>query len=91
MDPKRKGVFAICGLYAVIFAAAWISTAMASGMDNMSRGMSLGFIMVGIGFTLIFAIPALILAGMDKAPGWALGLSLVPLAAAILMMMSGGV
>jgi hypothetical protein len=83
----RNGIFILCGLYAMAFVAIWIGTATASGMDNMSRGMSFGFLIAGVAITAVFAVPALILALMDRALPWALGLALAPV---LLLLVTGG-
>lgn len=84
----KTAVFAICALYALIIVVFGITTATASGMDAMSRGMSFGFLILGAAITALFAVPALILAAKDKALPWALGLVLVP---AVLMIVTGGI
>ena len=79
----RKFVLFICIAYALLFAGLWIATYTDTTMDNMSRSMSFGFLGLGLAFTALFAVPAFIMAFMDKALKWALGLSLVPAIAAI--------
>ncbi|MBE1283563.1 MAG: hypothetical protein GJ676_09660 [Rhodobacteraceae bacterium] len=81
-------VFLISLGYVVLFVVAWVSTATAS-MDAAGRGMALGFLTVAIGITVIFVIPALILALRDKAPNWALGLALAPAALMLWATVSG--
>ncbi len=84
----RRAVFALCLAYVLLFGWAWYDTTNAS-MDAAGRGMALGFLTIGIGATALFAVPALILAAMDKAPKWALGLALAPAGLLILVVMSG--
>ncbi|MFC3614631.1 hypothetical protein ACFORG_12730 [Lutimaribacter marinistellae] len=74
--------------YAILYAWAWIDTATAP-MDTAGRGMTFGFLTVGVGITALFVIPALILALRDKALKWALGLALTPAALLVLISLSG--
>ncbi|PSL18157.1 hypothetical protein [Shimia abyssi] len=83
----KRAVYVLSLAYSIFFAWAWIDTATGS-MDAAGRGMALGFLIVGIGFTALFVIPALILTIRDKAPKWALGLVLAP--GALLIFMSLG-
>ncbi|MCI5097874.1 MAG: hypothetical protein MRY77_16295 [Rhodobacteraceae bacterium] len=75
----KRAVYVLSLAYAVFFGWAWFDTATGS-MDAAGRGMALGFLVVGIGITLFFLIPALILTLRDKAPKWALGLAIAPAA-----------
>ena len=73
----RRAVFALSLAYAILFGWAWFDTLDAS-MDAAGRGMALGFLTIGMGVTALFVVPALVLALVDKAPKWALGLALTP-------------
>jgi len=84
----RIAVFAISLAYVLLYGWAWVGTVNAS-MDAAGRGMALGFLTVGIGPTAIFVIPALVLAIANRAPKWALGLSLAPAALLFLVVMTG--
>ncbi|WP_146348448.1 hypothetical protein [Falsiphaeobacter marinintestinus] len=75
----RKAVFALSLAYVILFGWAWFDTLNAS-MDAAGRGMALGFLTIGMGVTAVCVVPAVILAVMDKAPKWALGLALTPAA-----------
>ena len=84
----QKAVYSISLAYAILFGWAWYATATGS-QDAAGRGMALGFLTVGIGVSLIFVLPALILALTDKAPKWALGLALTPAALMVLTAITG--
>lgn len=75
-------------LYAAVFLWAFRATETAH-MDAAGRGMAMGFLVVGAMIAGAFTIPALILAALNKAPKWALGLSLAPLAVVFLALAAG--
>lgn len=84
----RRAVFLLTFAYVVLYGWAWYDTATAS-LDAAGRGMALGFISIGMMATALFVIPALVLALMDKAPKWALGLALTPAALLVLVVLGG--
>lgn len=84
----RRAVFALSLAYAVLYGWVWYDTVTAS-MDAAGRGMALGFLSIGMAATAVFVLPALVLAAMDKAPRWALGLALTPAVLLVLVTVSG--
>lgn len=73
----RLAVFLLALAYAALYVVSW-GNALNGGGDAAGRGMALGFISIGATITAGFVIPALILAVLNKAPKWALGLALAP-------------
>ena len=84
----RRAVFILTLAYVALYGWAWIGTLNAS-TDAAGRGMALGFISIGMMATAVFLIPALILAILDKAHKWALGLAVTPVALLVLVFLTG--
>lgn len=84
----RRTIFLLALAYAALYGWTWVST-MNGGGDAAGRGMALGFISIGATATAVFVIPALILAILDKAPKWALGLALTPAVLLVIVMATG--
>jgi hypothetical protein len=84
----RNAVFLLAALYAIFFLVAFNNTS-TSHMDAAGRSMAMGFLVVGAMIAGALTVPALILAALDKAPKWALGLALAPMAVVILAIGSG--
>jgi len=84
----RLAVLLLAILYAVVLTWSFHSTANAS-MDAAGRGMAMGFLTLGAMIAAAFTLPALILAALNKAPKWALGLALAPFGVVVLAMASG--
>ncbi len=73
-----RWVYILSGLQAAILAALWLST-YAGGMDNMSRGMSRGYILMFGSVAAVFVVPAVVMALLGKAPQVAVWLAATPL------------
>ncbi len=83
----RRAVFILALAYAALYGWAWVGTLNAS-TDAAGRGMALGFIGIGMMATAVFVIPGLILAILDRAPKWALGLAVTPVALHVLFFLA---
>ena len=84
----RLAVFLLALVYTALYGLAW-SDVLNGGGDAAGRGLALGFISIGATTTAIFLIPALILAIVDRALKWALGLAILPGVLLVLVFATG--
>ena len=83
----QKTVYYLSAAYVFLLVAMWLSILLDSTMDNMSRGMSFGFLMVYAAVVAVCILPALFLARRGIGLEWAIGLAVAPGALALLAML----
>ena len=73
----RRAVFTISLAYVILFAWTWHEVTNTAN-DAAGYGMATGFLVIGMWSTAIFAVPAVILAALNKWIKFAFVLSLIP-------------